>query len=87
MDAISVITVDEAAGGPSLGYSYPESCVAAYWNMGVPWDHEFRSENHSEREHANDQKEKVTTLEVMATRSDKVFGLGDGATSVGAALV
>jgi len=50
--------------------------------MGVLEDHVFRIEDFR-----IDQKEKVTTMEVMATRSDRVFGLGDGATSVDAALV
>jgi len=75
-DAVSVKTVDEAAGVPSMD-SHRESYLAAKWILGVLQDQELRIEND-----IIDQEEEVTTAEVTAIL-DKVLELGDGDIAVG----
>jgi len=75
-DAVSVKTVDEAAGVPSRD-SHRESYLAAKWILGVLQDQELRIEND-----IIDQEEEVTTAEVTAIL-DKVLELGDGDIAVG----
>lgn len=75
-NAVSVKTVDEAAGVPSQD-SHRQSYLAAKWILGVLEDQELRIEND-----LIDQEEEITTIEVNAIL-DKVLELGDGDIVVG----
>ena len=75
-DAVSVKTVDEAAGVPSMD-SHRESYRAAQWILGVWEGQELAIDNE-----AIDQEEAVATVEVTAIL-DRVLELGDGDIAVG----
>jgi methylaspartate mutase epsilon subunit len=75
-DAVSVKTVDEAAGVPSMD-SHRESYRAAQWILGVMQDQHLEIDNE-----IIDQEEQVTIAEVTAIL-DKVLELGDGDIAVG----
>ncbi len=75
-DAVSVKTVDEAAGVPSMD-SHRESYLAAKWILGALEDQELLIDNDMIR-----QEEEVATAEVTAIL-DKVLDLGDGDLVVG----
>ena len=75
-DAVSVKTVDEAAGVPSMD-SHRESYRAAQWILGVWKDQKLEIDNA-----AVSQEERVATAEINAIL-DKVVELGDGDLVVG----
>jgi len=75
-DAVSVKTVDEAAGVPSMD-SHRESYRAAQWILGVWEGQELEIDNDAIR-----QEERVAIAEVNAIL-DKVFELGDGDVVIG----
>ncbi|MCE5253967.1 MAG: methylaspartate mutase subunit E [Actinomycetia bacterium] len=75
-DAVSVKTVDEAAGVPTMD-SHRESYLAAKWILGVLEDQEIEIDNE-----IIDQEEAVATAEVHAIL-EKVLELGDGDLVVG----
>ncbi len=75
-DAVSVKTVDEAAGVPSMD-SHRESYLAALWILGVWRDQKLEIDNAAIR-----QEEEVGTAEVHAIM-DKVLELGNGDLAVG----
>ncbi len=75
-DVVSVKTVDEAAGVPSMD-SHRESYLAAQWILGVWRDQELEVDNDAIR-----QEEEVATVEVRAIL-EKVLELGDGDLAVG----
>jgi len=75
-DAVSVKTVDEAAGVPSQD-SHRQSYLAAQWILGVWHDQKLEVDNEVIR-----REEEVTIAEVTAIL-DKVLELGDGDIAVG----
>jgi methylaspartate mutase epsilon subunit len=75
-DVVSVKTVDEAAGVPSMD-SHRESYRAAQWILGVWRDQKLEVDNEAIR-----KEEEVTTAEVHAIL-DKVVEMGNGDIAVG----
>jgi methylaspartate mutase epsilon subunit len=75
-DAVSVKTVDEAAGVPSMD-SHRESYRAAQWILGVWRDQKLEVDNAAIR-----QEEEVAEAEITAIL-DKVIEMGEGDIAVG----